>query len=144
MVNVFEARTKRQMRCFACFPLELYKNNPYYVPSFKRDDFNMKNPKKNFSAEGCLVKCFLAEKDGKIVGRVAGIIVVKSNEKYKAKCVRFSRLDFVNDVEVAGALLKAVEDFGRQNGMDTVHGPWGFNDTDREGLLTDGFDKVST
>ena len=144
MVNVFEAKTKKQMRIFAQFPLKLYQGNPYYVPSFIRDDVNMKNPQKNFSAKGCDVKCFLAQKNGKIVGRIAGIIVWESNKKYNAKCVRFSRMDFIEDEEVARALLKAVEDFGREKGMKTVHGPWGFNDTDREGLLTEGFDKIST
>lgn len=144
MIRVFEAKTKRQMRQFARFPIELYKGNPYYVPSFLSDDVNMKNPKRNFAAEGCDVKCFLAEKDGKTVGRIAGIIVHESNKKFNTKCVRFSRIDFIEDEEVASALLKAVEDFGRQNGMDTIHGPWGFNDTDREGMLTHGFDQLST
>ena len=86
----------------------------------------------------------MAEKDGKTVGRIAGIIVHESNKKFNTKCVRFSRIDFIEDEEVASALLKAVEDFGRQNGMDTIHGPWGFNDTDREGMLTHGFDQLST
>ncbi|MBR2336407.1 MAG: N-acetyltransferase [Clostridia bacterium] len=144
MVRVFEAKTKRQMKTFARFPLKLYKQNPYYVPTFISDDVNMKNVKKNYSAEGCLVKCFLAERNGEIVGRIAGIIVTASNLKFNTKCVRFSRIDFIEDEEVAKALLKAVENFGRQNGMDTIHGPWGFNDTDREGMLTFGFDQTST
>ncbi|MBR2384745.1 MAG: N-acetyltransferase [Clostridia bacterium] len=144
MVNVFEAKTRKQMKKFARFPILLYKGNPYYVPSFIVDDVNMKNKNKNFSAEGCEVRCFLAEKDGKIVGRIAGIIVHESNKKFNTKSVRFSRIDFINDLEVARALLKAVEDFGKENGMETIHGPWGFNDTDREGMLTDGFDQLST
>ena len=99
MVRVFEAKTKRQMKTFARFPLKLYKQNPYYVPTFISDDVNMKNVKKNYSAEGCLVKCFLAERDGEIVGRIAGIIVTASNRKFNTKCVRFSRIDFIEDEE---------------------------------------------
>ena len=144
MVQIVEAITKKQMKEFAKFPIRLYENNPYYVPAFISDDVNMKNPKKNFAAEGCDVKCFLAIKDGKTVGRVAAIIVHESNKKFQTKCVRFSRIDFIEDIEVCKALLSAVEDYGRENGMDTIHGPWGFNDTDREGMLVDGFDTLST
>lgn len=144
MVQIVEAITKKQMKEFAKFPIRLYENNPYYVPAFISDDVNMKNPKKNFAAEGCDVKCFLAIRDGKTVGRVAAIIVHESNKKFQTKCVRFSRIDFIEDIEVCEALLKAVEDYGREMGMDTIHGPWGFNDTDREGMLVDGFDTLST
>ena len=144
MIEIIEAVTRRQMKEFARFPIRLYDGNPYYVPAFISDDMDMKNPKKNFAAEGCDVKCFLAVRDGKTVGRVAAIIVHESNRKFNTKCVRFSRIDFVEDIEVCRALLKAVEDYGREMGMDTIHGPWGFNDTDREGMLTEGFDEVST
>lgn len=144
MVEIKEARTAAQMKKFALFPIKLYKGNPYFVPPFTQDEKNLKNVKKNYSAQGCIVKCFLAYRDGKIVGRIAGIIVKAANEKFGEKNVRFSRFDYVNDVEVAEALLGAVADFGRENGMDTIHGPWGFNDTDREGALTFGFDEIST
>ena len=144
MIQIIEARTKKQMKEFAKFPIRLYENNPYYVPAFISDDVNMKNPKKNYASEGCDVKCFLAIKDGKTVGRVAGIIVHESNKKFQTKCVRFSRIDFIEDIEFCKALLSAVEDYGKEMGMDTIHGPWGFNDTDREGMLVDGFDTLST
>ena len=102
------------------------------------DEKNIKNPEKNYAAEGCEVKCFLALKNGKIVGRVAGIIVEESNRKYNEKKIRFSRFDFIDDEEVCSALLNAVENFGRERGMEFHHGPWGFNDTYRVGMLTYG------
>ena len=144
MIEIVEAVTPAQMKKFALFPVNLYKGNPYYVPPFTADEKNIKNEKVNFAAKGCDIKCFLAYKDGKLVGRVAGIIVRAANEKFHEKKVRFSRFDFVDDVEVATALLGAVADFGREHGMDTMHGPWGFNDTDREGMLTFGFNEIST
>ncbi len=144
MIHVVEAISAAQMKKFALFPIKLYKKNPYYVPSFTSDEKNIKNEKVNFAAKGCDVKCFLAYRDGKIVGRIAAIIVREANEKYGEKKVRFSRFDFIDDEEVAAALLNAVIGYGKECGMDTVHGPWGFNDTDREGMLTSGFDQIST
>ena len=144
MVKIIEAITRKQMKQFAKFPVKLYKNCDYYVPCFVSDEKNIKNPEKNYAAEGCEVKCFLALKNGKIVGRVAGIIVEESNRKYNEKKIRFSRFDFIDDEEVCSALLNAVANFGRERGMEFLHGPWGFNDTDREGMLTYGFDSGAT
>ncbi len=144
MITIVEAKTRADMRKFAKFPCDLYKDCKYYVPSIRSDDVNMLNPKKNFNAQYCDSKCFLAYKDGKIVGRIAGIIHNKANELYGKKCIRISRFDFIDDREVSKKLIEAVETFGKEKGMDTVHGPWGFNDTDREGMLTLGFDRRAT
>lgn len=144
MVKIVEAVTSAQMRAFARYPLELYKDCDYYVPCFTSDEKNIKNPKKNYAAEGCEVKCFLAEKNGRIVGRIAGVIVAESNRKFGEKKIRFSRFDFNGDEDVAEALLSKVAEFGKERGMTVIHGPWGFNDTDREGMLTSGFDRPAT
>ncbi|MCQ2399515.1 MAG: N-acetyltransferase [Clostridia bacterium] len=144
MIEIVEVKTKKQWEDFADFPIKYYKKCPYYVPSFRDDDINMANEKKNFSCIGCDVKAFLAYKDGVLAGRIAGVIVRESNRLYNQKNIRFNRFDFIEDEEVAKALLKAVASFGKEKGMEVMHGPWGFNDTDREGMLIYGFDKVST
>ena len=144
MINVVEVKTYRQKKLFATFPLKLYKGCPYYVPSLRSDEMNTMNPKKNFSLAYCTVRCFLAYKDGKLSGRIAGIIQHKYNEISGRKCIRFSRFECIDDFDVATALIGAVEKMGKENGMNVLHGPWGFNDTDREGLLTYGYDKRST
>lgn len=144
MIEVVEVKTKKQMRVFAKYPVVLYKNCPYYVPSLRSDELNTFNPKKNFSLEKNLFKAFLACKDGVVVGRIGALINYKDNELTGKKLIRFSRFECIDDIEVFKALLGAVEKFGQENGMEIIHGPWGFNDTDREGMLTEGFDKKST
>lgn len=144
MIIVKEVSTRKDIRLFATYPLKLYKNCPYYVPSLSSDEFNTLNPNKNFSLAECDCKCFLAYRNGELVGRIAGIINHTYNRINDRRCIRFSRFDCINDIEVFKALLSAVERYGARNGMDTIHGPWGFNDTDREGMLTYGFDKRST
>lgn len=144
MVEIKEVKTKKDLKKFAKYPVKLYKDCPYYVPSIRSDELNTFNPKKNFNLRGNECKGFLCYKDGKLVGRIAGLINRKDNELTGRKYIRFSRLDCIDDDEVFNALIGSVEKFGKGYGMDTIHGPWGFNDTDREGMLTYGFDKRST
>ncbi len=144
MIEIKEVKTKKQLKEFATFPLKLYKDCPYYVPSIRSDEMNTFNKKKNFSLKENDAKGFLCYKDGKLVGRIAGLINKVDNELTGKKFVRFSRFECIDDIEVFKALLGAVERFGKENGMEIIHGPWGFNDTDREGMLTYGFDKRST
>ena len=144
MLEIKEVKTKADMRKFVDFPFRLYKGERNYVPSFRSDEIGMLDPAKNPSLADCSVRCWLAYKDGKLAGRVAGIIQKKYNSISGRKCIRFSRFDCIDDQSVANALLAEVERYGRAEGMDTMHGPWGFNDQDREGLLTYGFDRRAT
>ena len=143
MIEIVEAVTKKQMKLFATFPVKLYKKCKYYVPSIVEDEMVIKDGKKNLAKGTSDCKCFLAYKDKKLVGRICGIINYESNKKFNEKNIRFNRIDFIDDIEVAKALINAVMEYGKENGLDTIHGPWGFNDTDREGMLTEGFDKIS-
>lgn len=144
MVTIKEVITKKDIKTFVRFPHSLYKGNPYYVPPFEADEVNRFNPKKNESYDECEVKCFLAYKDEKVVGRIAAIVQKSFNKKSNSKRVRFSRFDAIDDNEVSEALFNAVEDFAKEKGMDIIHGPLGYNDLDREGLLIEGFDQLST
>lgn len=144
MIEVKEVTCKKDLRLFASFPIKLYKDCPFYVPSLRSDELNTFNPKKNFSLKESKIKGFLCYKDGELVGRIAGLINYTHNKLSNQKYIRFSRFECIDDIEVFKALLGAVEQFGRENGMEIMHGPWGFNDTDREGMLTFGFDERST
>ncbi|MBO5656372.1 MAG: N-acetyltransferase, partial [Rikenellaceae bacterium] len=100
--------------------------------------------KKNGAFEFCDSQLYLAYKDGKVVGRVAAIINHKANERWNVRQVRFGWIDFIDDMEVSAALLDAVADFGKARGMTQIVGPLGFTDFDPEGMLVEGFDRVST
>ena len=144
MITIIEAKSRKQKKQFATFPINLYKGNPYYVPSFINDEMTLDNPKKNLYKNDSEIKCFLAFKDNKLVGRIAGIINHESNKKHQEKCIRFSRIDFIDDEEVSKALIQAVANWGKERGLEVIHGPWGFNDADREGMLSFGYDEYST
>ena len=143
MVEIVEVKTKKQQKAFVNFQMELYKGNKYFVPPILADEMAIFDRKKNANFEECDMCYYLAYKDGKLVGRIAGILQKASNKKDNHKYVRFSRLDFINDQEVAKALFDAVEKWAKEQGMEYVHGPLGFNDLEREGLLIEGFDQLS-
>lgn len=143
MIEIKEVKTKRDKRKFVDFPTKLYKGCKEYVHPLRMDELNLFS-EKNVSYEDCDTIYFLAYKDGKIVGRIAGIEQKIYNAKVNEKRIRFTRFDCINDEEVAKALFNSVENWARSKGMDIVHGPLGFNDLDREGMLIEGFDELAT
>ena len=143
-VIIKKASTRKEMKTFARFANKLYKGNPYYVPSMPLDDLNTFDKEKNGAYDFCEAEFYLAYKDNKIVGRVAAIINHKANEAWNVKQVRYGWFDFIDDIEVSSALLEAVSEFGRKAGMTQIAGPLGFTDFDPEGMLVEGFDRVST
>ena len=120
--------TRKEIKKFSMFSTNMYKDNKYYVPDLLMDNLDTFNPAKNPASEFCDSKLFMAYRDGKAVGRVAGIINRVVNEKCNEKNVRFGFIDFVDDEEVSAALMAAVEDWGRSQGMDHIVGPLGFTD----------------
>ena len=131
-------------KVFARFANKLYKGNKYYVPALIFDELGTFDRKKNGAYEFCDAEFYLAYKDGNVVGRVAAIINHKANESWNVKQVRFGWFDFIDDMEVSAALLDAVTEFGRKAGMTQVAGPLGFTDFDPEGMLVEGYDRIST
>ena len=143
-ITIKKVTTKKELKKFIRFNYELYKNNPYSVPDLYDDMLNTFNPKKNPAFEFCEAEYFLAYKGEEIVGRVAGIINHRANDTWNKKEVRFGWLDFIDEEEVSSALLKAVEQWGKEKGMEAIVGPLGFTDMDAEGMLVEGFDQLST
>ena len=143
-VQIKIVSSKKDYSIFVRFANKLYKGNKYYVPSMPMDDLNTLNPKTNGAFDFCEAECYLAYKDDKVVGRVAAIVNHKANEAWGVKQVRFGWFDFIDDLEVSKALLEAVTAFGKSRGMNSIVGPLGFTDFDPEGMLVEGFDRVST
>lgn len=144
MIEIVEVKTKKQRKQFVDFPAKLYKGNPCYVHALRGDELGIFTPKKNVSFDECDIVFYLAYKEGEVVGRICGILQKVYNIKTGTKRVRFGRFDFIEDEEVPKALLGAVEEWARSKGMNAVHGPLGFNDLEREGLLIEGFDRLAT
>lgn len=136
--------TKSNLRKFTQFQIDLYDGNDYYVPPLISDDVATLSPTVNPAFDFCDATYFMAYRDGKPVGRIAGIINRQVNERHGSHNARFGFVDFIDDREVSEALMKAVEDWAASKGMDTIIGPLGFTDLDHEGTLVEGFEELST
>ena len=141
MVSIVEVTTRQQLRRFVDFPNQLYKDVPQFVPATYGDDLDDWDRKKNPAFSYCEARCWLALREGEIVGRIGAILSRKSNSKWSTNRLRFTQVDFIDDPEVSGALFETVENWARELGCTAVHGPLGFTDMDREGMLVEGFDR---
>jgi hypothetical protein len=135
---------RSQLKKFVKFGIDFYKGNDYYVPPLVMDDANTLTPSKNPAFDFCEAQAFMAFRDGKPVGRIAGIINHKVNGRTGNKDVRFGFVDFIDDPEVSDALFNAVAEWGRSKGMNSMVGPLGFTDMDQEGMLVEGYEEVGT
>lgn len=140
-INIVKVVSHRQMKRFVKFPLKLYKNCENWVPALEGDEYITFNPKLNGAYDFCEADCFLAYRGDEIVGRIAAIINHIADDA--EHIVRFGWLDFIEDEAVLRALIDAVSDWGRQRGRTEIRGPWGFTDMDKEGLLVEGFERLS-
>ena len=143
MVEIRQINTKRELKQFIQFANDLYADCPYYCPPLFFDEMNCFNPETNPALEVCDFQLWMAYRNGKPVGRVAGIINHKANEKWGYQQVRFGWFDFIDDTEVSKALLDTVAAWGKARGMNAMNGPVGFTDFDHEGLLLEGYNHLA-
>ena len=139
MITVEEVKTRKQQKEFLNFPLDLYKGNPYYIPPMYMDETKIFRKDYVYNVS-CDAVFFNAYKDGKIAGRVQGIIQKDANAKNGEKRARFTRIEAIDDPSVFKALMDAAEGWAREKGMDTIQGPIGYSDLEKEGLLIEGFE----
>ncbi len=143
-IKLKEVLTLKDLRTFIRFPLTLYRGNPYYVPALISDDLATLRRDKNPAFDFCEAKYWLAYREGRAVGRIAAIYNPHHVEHWHQPYLRFGWIDFVDDPAVSAALLGATEAWAREKGLEAVHGPLGFTDLDREGMLVEGFDELGT
>ena len=142
-VEIREVLTKKELWSWVRFPNKLYKDNEYFVPFLESDEFETFSADKNPAYAFCETKLFLAYKEGKIAGRIAGLINYAYNSKWDKNAIRFTRFDFIDDYEVSQALFDAVVTWGKEKNYTEIMGPIGFTDIDHEGMLVEGFDKLN-
>lgn len=143
-VNIKKVQTRREMKDFIGLTGRIYKGCPYYVPDLEMDIRETFNPA-NAGLENSDIQPFIAyDEKGNPVGRIAGIINHRANEKWHTKNVRFGFIEFIDDKMVSEVLLNAVEQWGKERGMDHIQGPMGIFDFDKEGMLIEDFDKMSS
>lgn len=142
-ITIKEVKTSRDIRRFVQFGVDLYKGNDCYCPPLIFDEINALKQGANPAHEVCDFILYMAYRNGKIVGRIAGIVNHRANQAWSVKKCRFGWFDFVDDYDVFKALLDAVAEWGTSKGMELLNGPVGFTDFDHQGLLIEGFEHNS-
>ena len=136
--------TKKELKQFVKFPFGLYKGNKYWVPPIISEEVDSFDKSKNPVFEHADARFFLALKNGTIVGRVAAIVNSLEIESQNVKRMRFGWIDFIDDPEVSKALIDKVVEIGKSHNLEFIEGPLGFSNLDKVGVLTKGFDAMST
>ena len=142
-VVIKEVENKKDLLKWVRFPNVLYKGNKSFVPFLENDELETFSKDKNPAYEFCDTKLYLAISDGKVVGRIAGLINHAYNKKWNKNSIRFTRFDFIDDYSVSKCLFDKVVSWGKELGCAEIMGPIGFTDMDHEGMLVDGYDKFN-
>ncbi len=143
-ITVNEVISKKDMKEFLKIPFDIYKDNEYWVPELISIEKETFDPKKNPGYQGAETKLFIAYKDGILAGRIVGLNSKVANEKYNVKNLRFGWFESINDKKVSEALFNEVFKWANELGMETITGPQGFTDLDKEGMLIEGFKEHPT
>ncbi|MCP4214636.1 MAG: N-acetyltransferase, partial [bacterium] len=141
-IEIRKVETKKDLKAFIKMPFGIYKGNDMWVPPIISEEMETFNPKKNPAYEAAETRLFIAYKDGKPAGRIAGVLSHAANKKYTTKNMRFGWFDSIDDLEVSRALFDSVEAWAKETGMETLTGPHGFCDLDQQGMLIEGFDQL--
>lgn len=144
MIEIRRIEGRKSLSRFVQFAIDLYRGNEYYVPPIISMEVDTFDATKNPALQFCDAVFFMAYRDGRPVGRIAGFINRRANEKYRTHICRFCWADFIDDMEVSRALLDAVIAWGKSLAMDQIVGPLGPTDIDNEGCLVEGFDQLPT
>ena len=143
-IELKEIKTRRELKEFIRFPHSLLRENDAWVPALDMDEVNTLHWDINPAFDHCQARYFLAYQDGKAVGRVAAIYNPLHEQTWGQNYLRFGWIDFIDDPLVSAALMGQVESWASDLGCAAVHGPLGFTDLDREGMLVEGFQELGT
>ena len=143
-IKIRQVNNRYVLNQFIRFPHLLYAGNPFWVPPLDFSERNTFSRNKNPAFEFCDAKLFLAYSNGQISGRIAGIINHMENDKTALKHGRFGWFDFIDDKDVSRALLTEIETWVSDNHCRILKGPYGFNNLDKAGFLTHGYDQLGT
>lgn len=143
-IEIKEVISRQELKQFVQFQLDLYKGNPYFVPSLVADEINGLDPKTNPAFHAATARYFMAYKNGQAVGRISAIINHYEVEEQKVKKLRFGHFDVVDDLEVTKALFAKLEEIAHENNLKFMEGPMGATNLEKVGMLTYGFDRLAT
>ncbi len=135
-----QVQSKKEFTEFIFLPEKIHKGHSNWLPPVYLDERTFFNPEKNHSFRDCDTRMILAYQNGKVGGRIMGIIHHAYNQSHGVRDARFGYLECPNNQEIAHALIQDIETWARGKGMERLIGPYGFSDKDVQGLMIEGFE----
>lgn len=132
--------TEAELSEFICFPWQVYRDDPYWVPPLISERLTFLDASKNPFFEHARAEYFLARRDGKTVGTIGAFTNDRYNEFHGINTGFFGFFEVLDDPEAASALLETAEKWSAGRGHTAILGPAQFSTNDECGLLIDGFD----
>jgi GNAT superfamily N-acetyltransferase len=139
-IRKIDTSSKKDTKRFVEFPYKLYRDCPQWVPPLFLDAYMFLNRTKHPFYEHSDADFFVAESDGKVVGRVATMENKPYNKYHNKKTANFYLFDCIDDQAVASALFERAFDWARARGLTQVVGPKGFGPLDGYGIQIEGFE----
>ena len=142
-VTIRPVQSKKDKKAFVDFAWEVYKDDPAWVPPLKDEVHGLITPGKNPWFEHARAQLWLAERDGKTVGRISAQVDDLVQEHMGQGTGQWGFFDAL-DAETAAVLIKTAEDWLRQQGMTRALGPISLSIWDEPGLEIEGFAEPPT
>lgn len=141
MIEIAEVKTKSDLKNFIFIPKKIHQDHKNWIPPLYSDEWILFDSKKNKAFNYCDTVLALANKNGKLVGRIMGIINHRYNKINNENFARFCFMETYDDPEVFHILIDYIETWSKNKGMQKLVGPFGFSDEDPQGFLIEGFDQ---
>jgi hypothetical protein len=130
-------------RAFVDLAWAVYKDDPAWVPPLKDEIHGLLNPKKNPWFGHAKAQLWLAERDGRTVGRISAQVDDLVQTHMGAGTGQWGMFEAL-DGEAAAALISAAEQWLREQGMTRSLGPISLSIWDEPGLEIEGFNEPPT
>src|SRR5687767_8018475 len=142
-VTIRPLRSKADRKAFVDLVWAVYRDDPAWVPPLKSEVHALIDPKKNPWFGHARAKLWLAEREGRLVGRISGQVDELVLQHMGARTGQWGMLEAL-DEEAAAALIAAAEQWLREQGMTRALGPISLSIWDEPGLEIEGFDEPPT
>ncbi len=140
--------SKRDRKAFVDLPFRLYADDPHWVPPLKGEALGLITPEKNGWFSHARAQLFLAERDGRVVGRISAHIdtlalTMPAEQGFGPGVGQWGLFDAA-DAETGAQLIATAEDWLRGQGMTRALGPISMSIWEEPGLLIEGYDHPPT
>ncbi|MGZ2412657.1 GNAT superfamily N-acetyltransferase [Sphingomonas sp. F9_3S_D5_B_2] len=142
-LTILPVASKAGRKSFVDFAWEVYKNDPAWIPPLKDEVHGLITPGKNPWFEHAKAQLWLAERGGKVVGRISAQVDDLVQEHMGAGIGNWGMFEAL-DGEAAAALIATAEQWLREQGMTRSLGPISLSIWDEPGLEIEGFAEAPT